>query len=68
MQICLTVDYLKALAAKRDVRKNEGVVKYYINEFDHMAGELVKIRRLTQYNSMILFLERMPVGIARRVN
>ena len=67
VQIRLTVDYLKALAAERDIRKDEGEVEYYINEFDDMAAELVKMRRFTQYDSMVLFLKGLPVKIARKV-
>ena len=52
MQIRLTVDYLKALAAKRDVRSDEGEVEYYNNKFDNVEAELVKMRRLTWYNSV----------------
>ena len=44
LQICLTVDYLKALAAERDIRKEKGEVEYYINEFDDVAAELVRMR------------------------
>ena len=40
----LTVDYLKALAAERDIWKEEGEVEYYINDFDDVAAELVKMR------------------------
>src|SRR5437588_2504804 len=67
VQMRLTVDYLKALAAKRDVRKDEGEVEYYINEFNDVAAELVKKRRLTRYDRMVLFLEGLPVKIARKV-
>ena len=66
-QISLTVDYLKALAAERDIRKNEEEVEYYINEFDDVATELVRMRRLTRYDRMFLFLEGLPVRIARKV-
>ena len=68
VQICLTVDYLKALAAERDIRKDEGEVDYYINEFDDVAAELVKMRRLTRYDRMVLFLEGLPVKIVRIVS
>ena len=62
----LTVDYLKALAAERDIRKDEGEVEYYINEFDDVAAELVRMRRLTWNNRIVLFIEEIPVGIARK--
>ena len=61
------VDYLKALAAKRDMQTHEGEVEYYINEFDNVAAELVKMRRLTRYDRMVFFLEGLPVRIARKV-
>ena len=48
VQICLMVKYLKALAAKKDIQKDEGQVEYYINQFDDVASELVKMRRLTR--------------------
>ena len=67
VQMRLTVEYLKALAAERDIRKDEGEVEYYINEFDDVAAELVKIRRLMRYDRMVLFLEGLPVKIARKV-
>ena len=67
MQIRLTVDYLKALVAERDIQKDEGEVEYDINEFDDVAAELVKMGRLTQYDRMMLFLEGLPVKIARKV-
>ena len=67
VQIHLTVDYLKARAAKRDIRRDEGEVEYYINEFDDMAAGLVKMRRLTRYDRMVIFLEGLPVKIARKV-
>ena len=67
LQMRLTVDYLKALAAERDIRKDEGEVEYNINEFDDVAAELVKMRRLTRYDRMVLFLEGLPVKIARKV-
>ena len=67
VQMRLTVDYLKALAAERDIRKDEGEMEYYINEFDDVAAELVKMRRLTRYDRMVLFLEGLPVKIARKV-
>ena len=67
VQMILTVDYLKALAADRDIRKDEGEVEYYINEFDDVAAELVKMRRLTWYDRMVLFLEGLAVKIARKV-
>ena len=66
-QIRLTVDYLKALATETDIRKDEGEVEYYINEFDDVAAELVKMRQLTRYDRMVLFLEGLPVKIARKV-
>ena len=44
------VDYLKALAAERDIRKEDGEVEYYLNEFDDVAAELVRMRRLTRYD------------------
>ena len=44
VQIRLTVNYLKALAAERDIRKDEGEAEFYINEFDDVAAELVKMR------------------------
>ena len=68
VQIRLTVNYLKALAAKRDIRKDEGEVEYYIHDFDNVAVELVKMRRLTRYDRMVLFLEGLPVKIARKVH
>ena len=43
VQIRPTVDCFKAFAAKRDIRKDEGEVEYYIKEFDEMAAELVKM-------------------------
>ena len=67
MQMRLTVDSLKALAAERDIRKDEGEVEYYINEFDDVAAELVKMRRITRYDRMVLFLGELPVKIARKV-
>ena len=67
VQMRLTVDYLKALAVERDIRKDEGEVEYYINEFDDVAAELVKMGRLTRYDRMVLFLEGLPVNIARKV-
>ena len=67
MQIRLTIDYLNALVADRDIRKDEGEVEYYINEFDDVAAELVKLRRLTRYDRMVLFLQGLPVRIARKV-
>ena len=45
MQIRLTVDYLKALVAERDIGKDGGEMEYYINEFDDdVVAELVKMR------------------------
>ena len=67
-QIRLTVDYLKAVAAERDIRKDEGEVEYYIHEFHDMAAELVRLRRLTWYDRMALFLEGLLVGIAKEVD
>ena len=67
MHICIMVEYLKALAAERDIRKDEGEVGCYINDFDNVVAELVKMRRLTRYNRMVLFLEGLPVKIARKV-
>ena len=67
MQIRLTVDYHKALMAERDIRKDEGEVEYYINEFDNVAAGLVKMRRLTQYDRMVLFLQGLLVRIVRKV-
>ena len=32
-----------------------------------MAADLVKMRRLTRYDTMVLFLEGLPVKIARKV-
>ena len=66
-QIRLTVDSRKSLAAERDIWKDEGEVKYYINGFDDVAAELVRMRRLTRYDRMVLFLEGLPVRIARKV-
>ena len=42
-------------------------MEYYINDFDDVAAELVKMRGLTRYNRMVLFLEGLPVKIARKV-
>ena len=42
-------------------------MEYYINEFDDVAAELVRMRRLTWYDRMVLFLEGLPVRIARKV-
>ena len=42
-------------------------VKYYINDFEDLAVELVKVRRHTRYGRMVLFLERWQVKIARKV-
>ena len=42
-------------------------MEYYVNEFDNVAAELGKMRRLTPYDRMVLFIERLPVGIARKV-
>ena len=42
-------------------------MKYYLDEFDDVAAELVRMRRLTRYDRMVLFLEGLPVGIARKV-
>lgn len=67
VQLRLMVDYLKALAAKRDVWKDEGEVEYYTNEFDDMAIELVSRRRRTQYDRIVLFLEGLLVKLGRRV-
>ena len=67
VQMRLTVDYLKSLAAERDIRKDEGEVEYCINEFNDVAAELVKMRRLTRYDRMALFLEGLPVKIASKV-
>ena len=67
VRISLTVDYLKALAGERDIRKDKGEVEYYINEFDDMAVELVKMWRLTRYDRMVLYLEGLPVKIVRKV-
>ena len=64
VQIRLMVDYLKALAAERDIRKDERQVEYYSNEFDDVVVDLVKMRRLTQYDRMVLFLEGLPVVFA----
>ena len=66
LQIRLMVDYLKALPAKRDVRKEEREVEYYINEFDDVAVELVKMRLLMPYDWMVLFLPGFPLKIARK--
>ena len=66
-QTRLTVDYLKVLAAERDVGKDEGEVEYYVNGFDHVAAELVRMWRLTRYDRMVLFLEGLPEGIGRKV-
>ena len=68
LQIRLTVNYLKALAAERDIRKDEGEVEYSINEFDGVAAELVKMSLLPRYDRMVLFLDGLPVKIARKVN
>ena len=68
LQIRLTVNYFKALVAERDIRKDEGEVEYYINEFDDVVAELVKMRRLTWCDTrMVLFLEGLPVKLARKV-
>ena len=67
VQIRQTVDYLKALAAGRDIRKDQGEVEYYINDFDDLVAELVKMTRLTRYNRIVLFLEGLQVKIARKV-
>ena len=67
VQMRLTVEYLTALAAERDIQKDEGEVDYYINEFNDVAAELVMMRRLTRYDRMVLFLEGLPVKIARKV-
>ena len=67
MQQCLTVDYVKALAEEREIRKKEGVVEYYINEFNDAVAELVKLRRLRQDDRRVLFLEGLPVKIERKV-
>ena len=42
-------------------------MEYYINEFDDVTVELVKLRRLTRYDRMVLFLEGLLVRIARKV-
>ena len=42
-------------------------MEYYINEFDDVAAELIKMRRLTRYDRMVLFLEGLPVRIVRKV-
>ena len=42
-------------------------MEYYINEFDDVAAELVKMRRLTGYDRMVLFLVGLPVKIAKKV-
>lgn len=52
---------------KRDVRSGEKEVEYNINEFDKVAAKLVKMRRLTQYNRLMLFLEGLPVSNVRKV-
>ena len=48
VQIRLTVDYLKGLAAERDSRKDKGEMDYYINDFDNVAAGMVKMRQLTR--------------------
>ena len=40
---------------------------YYINEFNDVAAELLKLRKLTRYDRMVLLLQRLPVKIARKV-
>ena len=67
VQICLTVDYLKARAAKSVVRSDEGEVEYYINEFDDVEAEPVKLRGLRWYDRMVIFLEGLPVSMARKI-
>ena len=52
---------------ERDIRKDEGEVEYYINVFDDVAAELVRMRRLTRYDRLVLLLEWLPVKIARNV-
>ena len=66
-QIRLTVDYLKALAAERDMQKDEIEVEYYIDEFDDVAAELARMRRLMWYDRMVLFLQGLLVRIARKI-
>ena len=34
------------------------MVEYNLDEFDDVAAELVKMRRVTWYDRMVLFLER----------
>ena len=68
VQIRQMVEYLKALAAKRDIWKDEGEVEYYINQVDDVAAELVKMRQLTRHDRMVLFLEGLPVRIVRKVS
>ena len=63
MQIHLTVDYLKALTAKREIWKDKREVEYLINEFDNVVAELVKIKRPMQYDRMVLFLQGLLVRI-----
>ena len=67
VQIGLAVDYVKALTAERDIRKDKGEVEHYINEFNDVAVELVTMRQLTRHDRMVLFLSRLPVKIARKV-
>ena len=47
--------------------ERRGEEEYYINEFDDVAAELVRMRRLTRYDRMVLFLEGLPVRIAGKV-
>lgn len=38
------IDYLIAPASKSDTQKDKGEVEYYINGFNDMAAEQVKIK------------------------
>lgn len=46
---------------KRNIQKDAEEDKYYLNEFDDMVAKLVKVRRLTQSDRIMLFLEGLPV-------